>query len=166
LTGESSEEFGGVTPVFLTSGKEEACPKTFIFAEAAGNCTSDGRLARACRAAEPKNALITMPFAPLLDFVKNTNSSSFEAFRRRAVLLERIKGCIFRKRETVQLLNLSGGLEGTISIGGYPLKGGLASTSARSPLMEDCSISKYSLFVDNTWSNLEVCSLKPASNRA
>ena len=166
LTGESSEEFGGVTPVFLTSGKEEACPKTSIFVEATGNRTSDGRLARARHAVEPKDAFIAVPFAPILDLAKNINSGPFEAFGRRAILLEGIKCCIFRTSEAAQLLDLSGNLERTISTGAYPLKGDLASTSARSPVMEDCSISKYSLFADNTLSNLDFCSLKPASNRA
>ena len=166
MTSESSEEFGGLTPVILASGEEEACPKTSIFVEATGNRTSDGRLARARHAVEPKDAFIAVPFAPILDLAKNINSGTFEAFKRRAILLKRIISCIFRTSEAAQQLDLSVSLERTISIGVYPLKWDLASTPVCSPLMEDCSISKYSLFADNTLSNLEFCSLKPASNRA
>ena len=130
MTGESGKEFGGVSPVFLASGKEEACAKTSISVEATGNGTSDGRLARPRHAIEPKDALITVPFAPILDLAKNINSGPHETFRKGAALLERIKSCIFRTGEGAQLLDLSDNLEITISIGAYPLKGDLASTPA------------------------------------
>jgi hypothetical protein len=81
LNSDGSKEFASTIKIAPTSGKEETCPKEFLFGKIVGDCASDCRLTSARYSTQPKDTRTLRIFAPFIDLLEEVDSGFWKTLR-------------------------------------------------------------------------------------
>ena len=96
LVGNCGEKFRSTSEASLASGKEETRSKSFLLSPFPGDRTSNGRLSCASHSVQPKHVCTTGSARPAHNFVKEGDSSSWQA-QRFVLQAPRVEGCVIRR---------------------------------------------------------------------